>query len=33
MIFGAMALVMQLKTAVFRLKCRYEYIVHRLSKC
>jgi len=30
---GVMALVRPLKTAVFRPKSRYEYIVHRLSKC
>jgi len=30
---GAMALVKQLKTAVFRPKSRYEYIVRWLSKC
>jgi len=28
-----MALVRQPKTAVFRPKCRYEYIGRRLSKC
>jgi len=28
-----MALVRQPKTAVLRLKSRYEYIVDRLSKC
>ena len=30
---GAMALVRQLKTAGFRPKSRYEYIVRRLTKC
>jgi len=30
---GSMALVRQLKTAGFRLKCRYEYIIRWLSKC
>jgi len=29
---GAMTLVRQLKTAGFRPKSRYKYIVHRLSK-
>jgi len=28
-----MALVRQPKTALFRLKSRYEYIIHRFSKC